>query len=272
MDQVDKEGCPDQSDLLGRIDMSTKQHRAAQKIDSLMEQAGEALAATDYFECERLAVDALTLAFSVSDYGRMARIILPLQEARRNKRLAALDAKKLVLLNELPPEEEDIEPGCYLCEPPLVGADGRELRDRADRQNIPIFVISREPKTRLGKWPVVMIGPVTIRVRVDPPVDEDRPDVQWFMEASEALGDSAVATVDPEASIESRIEQLHERLGTLTDHEKLHQALEETCREAASLVAKGKLKPMLRKESTRRKTKRIKPLAPSVVEDNDDDE
>lgn len=272
MDQVVKEGCLDKADVLGRIDMSTKQQRASHKIDSLMEQASEALAATDYFECERLAVDALSLAFAVSDYGRMARIILPLQEARRNKRLAALDAKKLVLMNELPPEEEAIQPGCYLCEPPLVGADGRELRDRADRNNVPVQVIVREPKTRLGKWPVVMIGPVTIRIRIDPPANENRPDEQWFVEVSEALGDSAIATVDPEASIDSRIEQLYERLGTLTDHEKLHQALEEVCREAASLVAKGKLKPMQRKESTRRKTKRIKPFAQSAVDDKDDDD
>ncbi len=249
--------------------MTTKQNRAAQKIDELMEEASQALALTDYFTSERLAQEALALAFSMSDYSRMARILLPLQEARRNKRLAAFDTHRLTLINQLPPEDDPIAPGCYLLEPPLVGADGREFRDRADAQGIPVSVIVREPKTKLRKWPVVMIGPVTIRVRIDPPEDENRPDAAWFMLALEALGDSAIETIDPDAPIESRIEQLYERLGTITDHEKLHQRLEEACREAGVLVAKGKLTPEPRKESTRRKTKKIKPFVPAPTEDED---
>ena len=62
-----------------------------QKIDDLMESASAALAATRYFEAERLAWQALGAAHSAKDFERMGRIALPLQEARRQRYQQALD-------------------------------------------------------------------------------------------------------------------------------------------------------------------------------------
>lgn len=205
-------------------------------IDKLMERASNALTNTDYFEAERLAGEALQTAHAANDNDRMARILLPLQEARRQKRLIAADTGKLVRLSEQLPEDEHTEPACYLIEPMLVGADARNLRDQADRLQIPTLVVCREPATREGKWPVVMIGPITVRTHTDPPPD-DEPTIQWMIAASEALGDAAIARCNDIEDLTQRRDALLDRLGTCKDHEKLHQALEQTCRQLANQPA-----------------------------------
>lgn len=64
---------------------------ASTRIDLLMEHASQALVATRYFEAERLAMEAMAAARSVSAFERMARICMPLQEARRQRVSIALD-------------------------------------------------------------------------------------------------------------------------------------------------------------------------------------
>jgi hypothetical protein len=214
----------------------------AEKIDELMELASAALAKTDYFECEQLALQALNTAYEAGDFERMARITLPLQEARRQKRLEAVDSGEVIRLNEADAEileAESVEPGCYLFEPLLVGADGRDFRERANQQRIPVLVVVREPRTSLGEWPVVMIGPLTVRTRIQPPgkKDESPVTVQWMQAASEALGDEAIMKVDSTRSAADQVGQILDLLGTCPEHEKLHQALESTCRAAMKEAA-----------------------------------
>ncbi len=214
---------------------SSPTSRKSGPIDELMERASRALADTDYFEAEGLAADALRKAHRLEDYERMARILLPLQEARRQKRLIAQDAAAIFTLSD--PDELAAarpEPGCWLIEPPLVGASGRDFRDRADKQRVPAIVIVREPakerEPRRGWWPIVMLGPVVVRTAVPPP---EKLDVEWFIEASEKLGEEAIAAVDPQAPPESRVDKLMERLETVRDHEELHQELQRACHDAA---------------------------------------
>lgn len=206
-----------------------------------MEDASEALVQTRYYECERLAFEALSLARQGADYERMARILLPLQEARRQKRQLAADAGKVTRLDSM----EKLEPllagekkfasGCYLIEPGLVGADGRDLRDKADALQVPVIVVVREPETQLGLWPVVMVGPITVRTRVSPPKGK-KIEVSWMLRASEALGDQAISMVNPAVSPLDRVERLADLLSTVVDHEKLHQALQSACQDAARKV------------------------------------
>ncbi len=206
---------------------------AAATIDKTMERASQALNETDYFACETLALDALTKAYAARDFERMARIVLPLQEARRQKRLAAADTGKIIRLSEREPDPADIEPACYLFEPMLVGAHGRNLRDAADELRIPVLVVVREPLTKSGHWPIVMLGPVTVRARVAPPTDEE-PTIEWMLAASEALGDAAIDRVDDdETAPDQRVQSYLELLSVCPEHEKLHQSLERACRDAA---------------------------------------
>lgn len=222
--------------------MGKSKSTKAEKIDELMELASAALAKTDYFECEQLALQALNTAYEAGDFERMARITLPLQEARRQKRLEAVDSGEVIRLNEADAEileAESVEPGCYLFEPLLVGADGRDFRERANQQRIPVLVVVREPRTSLGEWPVVMIGPLTVRTRIQPPgkKDESPVTVQWMQAASEALGDEAIMKVDSTRSAADQVGQILDLLGTCPEHEKLHQALESTCRAAMKEAA-----------------------------------
>src|SRR5690606_17570305 len=60
-------------------------------LDDIMERASRSLAAMDYLTCERLCVEALAAARRAQDWSYYARILLPLQEARRQRRLIAAD-------------------------------------------------------------------------------------------------------------------------------------------------------------------------------------
>jgi len=243
--------------------LTTAGAKDAGKIDALMEKASRELAAGDYFAAERSCVAALDKAFIAGDYDRMARIVLPLQEARRQKRDLAYDAaltSGVYLVTGDVPTGRHLKPGCYLVAPPRVGVDGRALREAADRKGVPVIVVVREPTTRDGLWPVVALGPVTIRAKVAPPrsagrsrkhaepkqtngaavvfdvTQEPLPTPQWMLEANEALGDAAIESVPPDAAPEARVEAFMDRLRAHPDHEKLHQRLAEACRESAQLA------------------------------------
>jgi hypothetical protein len=214
------------------------------KVDSLMEQASLALVERRYFDAERLAADALARAFTVLDYERMSRIVLPLEEARRHKRDAAVEAGHIAVVTEQVPTGRALRPGCYLVSPPRVGIDGRSLREAADKKKVPVIVVVRE----------------TVRTKVPPPQNgtsgsegpsrkvrkkvaagrgegesspaPPRPPVQWFLRTCELLGDAAIAGVDRAMPADFRVEYLFRRLEAHPDHEKLHQALGDACRAA----------------------------------------
>jgi hypothetical protein len=221
-----------------------------------MEAASRALVQRRYFDCERLCVEAMERAYVASDYERMSRILMPLEEARRQKRDLALDTRAVYTVLGAIPAGRRLRPGCYLVAPPRVGIDGRLLREAANKKKVPVIVVVREPDSRDGKWPVVSIGPVTIRTKVDPAkasvtqngrsnrgkraatrpapgAEMPVPPPEWFITASEAIGDKALAGVDPTTPAPARVEMLFKCLQAHPDHEKLHQALADACREAA---------------------------------------
>lgn len=216
--------------------MATRRLSAADRIDQLMEQASVALVERRYADTRRLAGDALDRAHAIRDYDRMARIVLPLQEAQRQLREIALDAGRVTIVRAELPAPEAVAPGCVLVEPPRVGVDGRILREQAEQAGVPLVVLVREPATREGLWPLVSIGAITVRTRVPPPPDPALPSVAWFSAACEALGDAAIQQADggtPHAIVDALIA----RLRGIPEHEKLHQRLADACREAARAPA-----------------------------------
>ncbi len=228
------------------------QTKGESQIDRMMDRASRALEATKYFEAERLAATALRRAHSASDFERMARILLPLQEARRQKHQLAVGSGRCFLMKTMKGLSGDVEAGCYLFQPPLIGIDARTFRDGADSQQIPTIVMTREPMTREGKWPVVAVnGTASIRVRIDPPWPLERveksitkdgvdgvtfgaPPVQWFETAAEAIGDSAISRLRPDEPAAWHVDDLMACLDCQPDHEKLHQRLAEECRLAVT--------------------------------------
>ncbi len=205
----------------------------AQVIDELLERARDRLEQQQHLEAERVANEALHLARQQDDFGRMARILEPLLDARRRRIAQAIDSETVTILDEAPPEPLHIKAGCYLVQPPLVGADARRLRLEALDRDIAVVVLAREPFTRLKECPVVAIGgSATVRMKIDPPDDPQNPDVAWFVDAIDALGEWAIVSVDPEAAVEKRIDALLARLDAVPEHEELHLCLHEACLEA----------------------------------------
>ena len=210
-----------------------------------MDRASESLVRTDYFETISLCDQALRLALSAKDWERLARITLPLQEARRQIRQIAVDTGAVRLVDTPTQLRAAPQPGCYLIQPPLIGADARGFRAGAERRGVPVFVLAREPMTRLGQWPMVGVSVLTVRVRLDPPAGvvrdatsktgdrmETPVPMAWFEAAAEALGDAGIASVDANAPAAHRVEDLLERLEAVPEHEKLHQRLAGAAREA----------------------------------------
>lgn len=215
-----------------------KSERKQERIETLLRDAEDALKSGQPVPAERAASDALRMAFTARAYPLMERAIPILKQARSAKREAALRGPLTVITQR--PGADDVptpQAGCYLFRPPdCVGADGRSLRDVADEKGVPVAVVVHEPRTQLGEWPVVMIGPCTVRGRVAP-VEE--PDKAWFVEALESLGDAAIEDVEPDLPARVRVERLLDRLETVRDHAGLHDALLEAVREAGARAAEG---------------------------------
>lgn len=212
--------------------MTTAEHA----IDALMEEASGALVAMDYFKAERLCTRAIERARGSHDYERMARACLPLQEARRYIRQAALDAPDTVVLSSPADLPSPAPSGRYLLQPPSVGIDAGVLRATLARRRVPALVLVREPTTKDGLWPIVGVGtgeplPVVLRVKVEPPKD-DVPDARWFNTTHELLGEAAFAKVNPQWPAAHRVEDFWEYLAAVPEHERLIQALRAACLEA----------------------------------------
>ncbi|MDG2021826.1 MAG: hypothetical protein P8J59_07740 [Phycisphaerales bacterium] len=213
--------------------MSTKAE--IRRIDTLLEETEGAMKEASWYAAERHAVAALDLAIEAGDHELAARACLPLQEARRQRGLDAIDAANgtVVMLDHIPAEIESVDPGVFLLYPNAVGADARRLRIAALQFEVPIFVVCREPDTRLGLVPVVALGGTTVRARIDPPEDPDDPTLEWVINAMEQLGDAAIDGLDPGLSGSQRIDALRSMLDSVPDHERLHQALADALRAAA---------------------------------------
>lgn len=211
--------------------MSSHHQDAGERIDERMERASAALQRARYFECELLAADALRLAHAEHDYQRMARILHPLQECRRQRRLAALDENTIIILEEpIPLTELALEPGCWLVCPPLVGMDGANLRERSLAEQTPMLIVTREPATRSGAWPLVAVGPRIVRIKAKAPTELSP---AWFIDAIEALSEEALSTIDASLPAWERVDDLMDALMTIPESETIHQALERACHEAA---------------------------------------
>jgi len=211
--------------------MTTPAARA--RIDEQVQMAEAALRRAKWFEAERCALKGLEMARRAEAFELMASVCLHLQEARRQRLQQAFDAKRVTILAEGVVEEMKVQPGCYIVEPPLVGADARRLRLAALRDEVPVAVLCREPINRMGLCPVVAIGGVTVRTRINPPKNPEKPTLSWFANALEELGDFAIETVDAGHDLDKQIDDVLAKLDAHPDHEGLHQTLAELCQDAA---------------------------------------
>jgi hypothetical protein len=216
------------------------QAKTRNQIDVLLNKADKALTGTSYFECEELCIEAVERAMKHRHYDQVAQAVMPLMEARRQKRVAAIDSGCLSIIDGELPHPPDIKPGVYLVQPPRVGIDGKRLRDAADKERVPIVVLVREPTTQTKLVPVVAISHRTVRTKV---ALYDEVSVEWILEAIEELGEVVVELIDTRQEAAQRVEYLWTCVQTLPDHEGLPALLAQAATEATREAIEEKATP-----------------------------
>jgi len=188
-------------------------------LDDLMERASRALAEMDYLTCETFCLGAMDKAQQAEDWPGYARILLPLQEARRQRRMIACDAGVRINTRHL-------DPGVVVLTDPIT----REQASRFDQQARQarcylevLWVMDQTPE----QWVVASHRGPHVQTQVPAAAS---PSVAWYLAASEALGDKALEQVTaPQGSLQ-RLVALQDMLEVVTDHEILHQQLGEAAR------------------------------------------
>jgi len=201
----------------------------------MMEDASQALAVGAYLQAAMACREALMVAHADRDFGTMSRICLPMLEAQRALRLAALDTNIIHCVSKSTDIPLHPDASCYLFAPNFVGADTRRFRSAANDAGIGAFVLTREPTTAKGFWPIVGVADRVVRIRIEPPTD-DRPTANWFAHAAEALGDQAITDAknasDSDDLKDWIVDDFLDRLDACPEHEKFIKALADACHDA----------------------------------------
>ena len=210
-------------------------------LDNLMESASQALADLDYARCESLCLDALSQARDAADWVMYQRVMLPLQEARRQKRQAALDGP--VQLGTPQREDDtaawlaDHEQGCIVLTCPFTASDAKALNEKVHAQKRPIEVLFADNAADATTWRITSYAGPNVSVDLPAPKPQwvGKPltactiapptPAHWFMQASEALGNAALADIDTKPGSLNDLVALEQALACVDDHEILHQRL-----------------------------------------------
>lgn len=185
--------------------MATTDHT----LDRIMEQASAALAATDYHACERWCMEALSLARREGDFDTYARILLPLQESRRQRRQLAADAGVIVL------GEPRLDPAAVL-----------------DRHHVGCLMLLCPPYGP-GDEQAIRAAAVERGCFVEAMAVDQTALAAMFQHQMEARGDAALLAVDPNLPPPQLVDALQAVVEQVGDHEIAHQRLAEAARRAA---------------------------------------
>ena len=218
-------------------------------LDDIMQRASDALAHMDYLACEALCLEALHEARRRGDWPYYARILLPLQEARRQKRMIAAEgAIRLGTADLARPEPAWLASmpagGCVLLSPPHTPDDAIALAQAANEKRMCIELLLAERAGDAQTWTLRSFQGPLVRCDVPAPPHEwrerwldpaaaRRGDVtvaDWFLDAAESLGDVALAKVDLALPPAERLARLEAMLPVVQDHELLHQRLGDAAR------------------------------------------
>lgn len=238
------------------------------ELDAIMEDASGALSRMEYLVCEARCLEALAVARQQSDWAYYARILLPLQEARRQRRMIAAEGVVRLGSAGLEGQPTDwldtVAPGCIVLTQPHTAATARELATTVRTKRLCAEVLLADNPVTAPRWTLRAYNGPSVNCEVAAPAADwlDRwlvPDdgdavepaatdtpsgsggagpaaaegarpVDWFLDACEALGDAALAQVSSPLGDPKRIEELERCLDVVTDHEIVHQALGDAAR------------------------------------------
>lgn len=233
-----------------------------------MERASAALAGMDYLECEALCLQALALTRDQQRWADYARILMPLQESRRQRRIIAADGViRLGTARLTTPTENWLRhlqaAGCIVVTQPHTAEDAHVLEGESKRLRQHVEVLFADNTSDAPMWRLrSFAGPSVSCVMPAPPeawleqwlAPGERPEPEpetdveldpattpadWFIDATEALGDAAMEHVTASPGDPRRIEQLEQMLRVVTDHEILHQRLGDAARAMLNVAENG---------------------------------
>ena len=210
-------------------------------LDEQMETASQALAELDYARCESLCVDALKQARDASDWVMYQRVLLPLQETRRQRRQAALDGPILLGTpgeqSDIASQVADLDQGCGVLSWPTTSADVVTIAEQVRQSKRPIELLFADNAPDSENWRITSYAGPGLSIDLPAPKTEwigqwiDASTVEpptpahWFMQASEALGNAALAAIDAIPGSLEHLQALEDALTCVDDHEILHQRL-----------------------------------------------
>lgn len=235
------------------------------QLDALMEAASQALGRMHYLRCEALCLEALSVARLCGEWSYYARILLPLQEARRQRRLIAADGVIRLGTAQLGGDPvlwlRRVNPGCLVLTQPHDNKMARQILAAVSRRHLYVEILLAHNAPSDKKWTLCPINGPKVTCVVDAPpqdwidqwlgpradrraggqeqvVQEGQPGstgpgpADWFLDACEGLGNAALDQVKVPLGDPRRVWILERCLQVVTDHEILHQALGEAARAA----------------------------------------
>lgn len=232
-------------------------------LDATMRRASAALAKMDYLACESLCVEALAVTRQARQWAQYARVLLPLQEARRHRRMIAAEGTLRLGSASLAgaPADwlDDLAPGCIVLTRPHTAEEAHALVQVSRQRQLFVEVLWADSAVGDDTWqlrsfegPKVHLAcgapPRDWRdrfVHSDPggqsyaphPVSPALRPADWFIDATEALGQAALANVRQPPDTVACLEALEECLHVFADHEIIHQRLGDLARNLARRVS-----------------------------------
>lgn len=222
-------------------------------LDNLMEDASQALVAMDYRRTELLCTEALAAARQRNDWAYYARILLPLQEARRQMRMTAAEGDVRLGTSELSTEPSawlgDRKAACVVVTHPHNAKHaGALLAPSPSNDGRSVDVLFADCSPAEDRWCVRSViidnkGHATaskIRAEIKAPPEAWRnrwlgasaatgpngmTPADWFLDAGEALGDAALLHVTAKPGTMEYIDALEACLRVAPSHEIIHQTL-----------------------------------------------
>ncbi len=218
------------------------------RLDAIMERASRRLVAMQYAACEWGCLEAVAVAREAGAWDYYSRIVLPLQEARRQRRMIAGEGG-IGMWNGWDAWPPRVSAGFHKCLLVGVGID----REEAGRLDAAMHLAGADvevlkllpPRDHSGNlWGVTSVRGPAVEAEVPPPprrytgergvaTGMEAEGLRWFEAAAEALGDAAIAAVTAPLGTVARVDALEHMLDAARTHEKLHQRLAE----AAAAVA-----------------------------------